>query len=70
MTDLARITLDWDYDTFHLLENGDYVLYDAPVNQDGPERVVIDGYPGPGHKLEPTVAVRVGPLTYRPEASS
>ncbi len=62
---LMTIILDWDYETFSILENLDIVLFDKYIKIDSPEQIYIEGWLLPGWSIEKTLANRVGDFTYR-----
>lgn len=62
---LITIILDWDYETFTVLENLDIMIFDDEIKSGYPQQIYIEGWPYPGWSLEKTLANRVDNFTYR-----
>jgi hypothetical protein len=67
--DEITVIIDWDFETFYVLDNLDIVIYDSDVKSDSPESIYIEGWPLPGWSLDKTIAHRVSDFTYRLDPS-
>ena len=61
------VVLDWDYETFSILdEHGDMLyIYDAPDVDD----LIVEGWLTPGLSIEQTLYKRVEPYKYKKATS-
>jgi len=61
MNEIPVVILDWDYDTFSITDDNNFVIYDAP----DVDLIFIEGWPWPGKSIPQTLAKRVAPFTYQ-----
>ena len=60
--DVLKVIVDWDFDTFDDLGNGELALYDVPADVNVVE---VSGWPSPGAELREVRMERVREGVYK-----